>query len=1108
MTFIKRLELQGFKSFANKMSVDLSEGFSTFVGANGSGKSNIIDALCFVLGKSSKKSMRAELLSDLIFNGGKKGRPAKYAEVGLVFDNSNNVFPYEGDEFRISRRVLKEGNSVFKINSDTVKLKEITNALQSANVDPDGFNIILQGEIQRFVDLKSDERRQVIEDVSGISVYESKKKKSIRELEKVEDKLKEARTRLAERERYLKEIINDKKQAEKYLKMKAELKDKKASLLFKKIHNLEQQRTGYDEKISEYKESLKTAEAEIKEHQERIDSLQQELARLKNELAQRGDEEQQAITKQIDEVKEERMELENIINNHTREIERIKQRKHNIKTELKDVKSSISKARKELGETEDKIKALAEELADKREASEVTRAGEVVRAREELLNIEEELSELKEELMLIKQSEEYSAEIDKLKSKLEKNQSMLEKVNNSLSANKEELEELSSKKEEVRDYLQHLNSLRIKLETKQESLIDYASRGVKSILKSGIKGVKGTISSLGLVDRKFNTALNVAAGSLINSVVVSDDKCAQQCIEYLRRSKTGTASFIPLNKIKNSSISASDKDLKRINGAVDFAINLIKFDKEYNEAFEYVFRNTLVVRDLDTARRIGLNRIRMVTLEGDLINTSGLMTGGYRGKSSPGFLDKDFDKQLIELETKERKYNRYKKEINESVSLVRESIINDREEKARLESLISELKNSIDSLGNKIEEGSDLPEIKARVKELEEQKKELREQLKEPVNQQVVDRVKKEINNLESEHNQLIIDKGVKESELNKVLVREEERLAEILKRMDSELNDFKEELKQAREGLVDKTEKLEELKKVESKFYKELKELYDARDKVSKEVENHEEKINNLQKSTYEVKEKIQNLNLERASIVAKLDGLRTAFEEFSDWEPRQVRKKVDELQDDINKLEVIIKNFGPVNMKSIETYKEAEKDFDRIKNKTDELTSEKEEVLGIIDDIELKKKNAFMDAFNEIRDNFKRIFARLSPGGIAKLMLEDEEEPLEGGVVALIRPKGKKILTLKSMSGGEKTLAALAFIFAIQEYNPTPFYIMDEVDAALDKANTDKLAGIISDYSNNSQFIMVSHNDELISASDYLYGVSMNKKGVSDIVSIKLPE
>jgi len=257
MTFIKRLELQGFKSFASKMNVDFSRGFSTFVGSNGSGKSNVIDALCFVLGKASKKSMRADMLSDLIFNGGKQGRPAKHAEVGLVFDNSEKVFPVESDEFKISRRVLQKGNSVYKINDKVVKRNEILDSLARSNIDPNGFNIILQGDIQKFVDLSGEERRRVIEDVSGISIYEDKKRKSIRELEKVDEKLKEARTRLTERERYLKEIINDKKQAEKYLKMQEDLKDKKALLLFKKIHDLEQERTDFDERIDKNKCLLK-----------------------------------------------------------------------------------------------------------------------------------------------------------------------------------------------------------------------------------------------------------------------------------------------------------------------------------------------------------------------------------------------------------------------------------------------------------------------------------------------------------------------------------------------------------------------------------------------------------------------------------------------------------------------------------------------------------------------------------------------------------------------------------------------------------------------------------------------------------------------------------
>jgi len=1108
MTYIKRLEFHGFKSFANKLSLDLSNGFSTFVGSNGSGKSNVIDALCFVLGKASKKSMRADMLSDLVFNGGKNGRPSKFGEVSLVFDNSNNIFPYESDEFRVTRRVLSKGNSVYKINDQLVKRQEIINVLNRANVNPDGFNIILQGDIQKFVDLGGDERRKVIEDISGVSIYEDKKRKSIRELEKVEDKLKEARTRLAERERYLKEIINDKKQAEKFLKMQEGLRDKKASLLFKKIHDLEQERTEFDDKISKNNDLLKDSQVKNDKARKEIEELETKLNNVRVELAKKGDAEQQAIAKQLEEVKDKKLELENVISNHEREIKRINQRRDNVSSELKDAEFSIKNSKAEIKKIVKKADDLKAELSVKRKSSGVEQEEKATKLREELVSIEESLTRISNELIIAEQSSEYLDELKNVEVKLENHEVNLKRVSNSLVTSESKRTDLYSKKREVDDYLRHLNSAKAKLEARKDAFIDYGTKGVKAIMKNKDKlsGVFGTIAGLGLTDKRYTTALNVAVGSRLNAIVVRDDGCAQDCIELLRRNQAGTAAFIPLNKVSGFSI--NDNSITKIPGVIDYAINLVKFDNRYRKAFELVLRNTLVVQDLNVARNVGFNKVRMVTVQGDLIETSGLMTGGYRGKVNAGFLSEDVDEQLRDVESKSGKYERYKTEIAEALELLQEEIVKDREEKARLESLINELKESVERLKPKISKVVDVKELESKLRALNQRKKEIKEELSKGVDEASLKIARAEIEELEEKYNELIIKRSTMESELEKVFVKERDRLSEIVTELDNESKVFKQELIDAKKDLTIVKNKLKDLKTVEAKFYKELKELYDLRDSTSKSIDDLEKEINKLQNSNFLVKEKNQDLNIKRASVVAKLDGLRVAFEEFKGWEPKLVRKSVKELEAEINKLEVVIKNFGPVNMKSIETYKEVEKEFEKIKVKTEELTEEKEEVIKIIDGIESDKKKAFIDSFNVVKNNFEQIFARLSPGGIAKLMLEDPDEPFEGGVTALVRPKGKKILTLKSLSGGEKTLTALAFIFAIQECAPAPFYIMDEVDAALDKVNTEKLAEMISEYSKKSQFIVISHNDELISLSDFLYGVSMDKRGVSNIVSIKLPD
>lgn len=1108
MTYIKRMEVQGFKSFAHKTVIDIPKNFNVFVGSNGSGKSNVIDALCFVLGKTSKKSMRADMLTDLIFNGGKTGRPAKFAEVGLIFDNSQKEFPYEGEEFKISRRVLDKGTSMFKINDKPVKKQEIVDSLTRVNVDPDGFNVMLQGDIQRFVDLSPEERLSIIQDVSGISVFEDKKTKSLRELDKVESTLKEARVMLAEKERYLKEIINDKKQAEKFLKMQEELKDKKACLLFKKITELETKVTEFDDNIKVNNESIIKSDESIKKLRDAVATISKEQGRVRNELDKKGDSEQQALAKKSEIVKQKKTDLDNVINNHTRELARIKQRRESISTELTDADALIKKSKMELKDINNQVKNLQEEIVLKRKSSGVNEEERISKLKENLITIEESLSKLSNELLIGRQSADFLKEYNDISIKIKTHETNLSRVNTSVNGSETKREELYAKKREVDEYLTHLNGLKIRLESKKDSMIEYGGRGVRAVIKerTRLPGVHGTIATLGLTDKNFATALSVAAGNKINAIITTDDSCAQKCIEYLRQTQSGTASFIPLNKITRQQISEDLRKLKRVQGVIDFAINLIKFDEKYRHAFELVLKDTLIVHDLNVARSLN-NQVRTVTLQGDIVEPTGLMTGGYRGKNPEGFMSEDIDKELTDADEKLKKYKNYITEINDALNIINEEIIKDREEKARLESVMSELKESLNRLKPKIKDATDVDELTRQINELTDKKESIKKELATGIDEKVIREAREELNKLEAEYNKAVILRGTREAELEKVLQKDKDRLTELISELDKESEEFKKELNESKKELLNVNKELADLKKEESRFYKELKDLYDERDKLSKAVEQSEKEIHNLERGTYSVKEKIQDLNIKRAGVVAKLDGLRVAFEEFKNWEPRLVKKEAEELQDEINKLDVMIRNFGPVNMKSLETYKEVETEFEKIKVKTDELTGEKEEILKVITDIETRKKESFLETFDVVRTNFERIFAQLSPGGIAKLVLDNTEEPLNGGVTAIVRPKGKKILTLKSMSGGEKTITALAFIFAVQECSPTPFYIMDEVDAALDKANTEKLSEMLAEYGKKAQFIVVSHNDDLISAANYLYGVSMDMGGISKIVSLQLP-
>ncbi len=1096
MTYIKRMEFYGFKSFANKTVIDIPKGFNVFVGSNGSGKSNIIDAICFVLGKRSKKSMRAEMLTDLIFNGGKKGRPAKYAEVSIVFDNSSGIFPIDKKEVVITRRVLKKGVSIYRINGTLAKREEVLNLLSRAAINPDGFNIILQGDIQKFINLSPEERRLIIEDVSEISIYEEKKKKSLRELDKVDDKLKEAKITLVEKEKYLKELINDKRQAEKYLKLKDELFDKKALLLFKRIHNLEQKRTLLEEEISKYSSLEKEYEREISSLRERISNIEKEEARVREELMLKGDEEQKELSRRIDKVNARKIELENLIQNHKNELLRIKNRIINVKKELVDVESQIKQTNKELAELKKKISAVKSELLEKKKST--LEIEEINKLKSKLINIEERISRVKEKLIITEKSRETLSEINNYKSKLSELQFDYKKLLTELSEKELKRSQLYNKRSEITSYLSHLEKEKLRIEAKKESLIS-SSSSVRKILD--MPGVYGTIGSLGVIDKRYALALSVAAGRRVNAVVVDTDITAQRCIEYLRANKLGTATFIPLNKI-NPKITLRKISLP---GVIDYAINLVKFDSKFRKAFELILGDTLVVKDLNVARAIP--NMRIVTLDGDLVERSGIMTGGYRGKSI-GFMVEDLNKKLDDVIHNKNKYSKYLSEISESIAILDEEILSLREEKARIEARMSELENAIDSLKSKVEDVGDVVKLTEELNSLLEEKNKVKEKLQKCADERVISVAKEEVRKLEDAYNKLLIEEGTKKSKLEQILLKEKEKLIKIINELKSEQESFREELENAKKEYSNVKLELANLRKEESRFYKALKELYDKRDALQKERDMLLKKINDLEKKIYSVKEKSQSITIKRAEILAKLEGLKTAFKEFENWEPRLSKKSEDELRSEIAKLEVEIKNFGPVNMKSLETYKEVEVEYNELKEKVDGLNKEKQEILSVIDEIEKRKIKAFKETFNKINETFGRIYSELSPGGVAKMIIDNPENPFEGGISVIVMPKGKRVSSLRSISGGEKTMAALAFIFAIQESYPTPFYIMDEVDAALDKYNAEKLAQLIKKYSQSAQFLIISHNDEVISAGDNIYGITMDDRGISKIVSIRLPE
>lgn len=1160
MTKINKMVMNGFKSFAKHTELVFGDDFNCVIGPNGSGKSNILDALCFVLGRMSAKSMRAEKSANLIYNGGKTRNSAKQGEVSLYFDNQDKEFPLEEEEVKITRIIKKSGQSVYLINDDKSTRQQILDLMSTARIDANGFNIVLQGDIVRFTEMPLDHRREIIEEISGISVYEEKKHKALRELDKVEERLKEASIVLTERNAYLKELKKERDQALKFRELQSQIKENKASYLYIQIERNEKEKEKYDSQIAEHQGKLDSMNNEIQEIKNEIEEKKKNIEDLNKDIEEKGDKGQAQIQRDIEEAKVQLATKKTRKDNIRAEIEKIQIRRKQLEDDLSEADSKIQELRKkkeeltgervgkaeeleklekqvsgfrgdnsinDAAQIEQKIEEIEKESEDKQKGVEKLREKqqELIRNKDSL---DFQMNNVDEQIQKMKAVEkEHQSKIDDLKKKKEEFKSSVEELNKRLEEDSIIAKQIGSKKEELSSKEEELAKLRSRsLQLKEHSRGNIA---IKNLLEQNKKGVYGTLRDLGSVKQEFSSALETAAGPRINSVVVEDDAVASECIKYLKENKLGSATFLPLNKIRPRDSSKVDGFTSE-KGVKGIAIDLINFDSKYEKAFSYVFGDTLVVDDIDSARSIGVGKARMVTLSGDLTETSGAMHGGYRQRKSLGFNEEEVVSGLKKCEDS-------LKELNDSISmLVKRRAENEekidllRKSKADLEGDIIKTEKSLhledgdvdasqkkkDEFRSKLDQvekelGSLQEEIKSNMDslmELKRKKQELRDSLNKVRNPEALaelnafeqkrDEVKEAVMNLDGKINNL-------NTEIKEMRLPEKERFSELLKGLDKDEKNFKEELTKLSSEIDGKEKELVEKEENARQFYAQYKGLFAQRSKIEDFIGENERKIDKLRDTAKDEEIKLNQVSLVNAEVKAKLAGLR---EEFSQYEGVKVdtSRKLDDLKRDISKFERMADDIGSVNLRALDIYEEVEKEYSSLLGKKDKLSTEKEDVLQMMEEIDTKKKDLFMKAYHSVNAKFQEFFRSLSTKGEAFLELENEEKPFEGGIDIKVRIVGKKFMDIRSLSGGEKTMTALAFIFAIQEYEPHKFYILDEIDAALDKKNAEKLANLIRTYVDKAQYIVISHNDAVITEADNLYGISMNEHSISNVTTLKV--
>ncbi|MBI2545707.1 chromosome segregation protein SMC [Candidatus Woesearchaeota archaeon] len=1165
MTKVTRLVLSGFKSFAKRTELLFGDGFNCVLGPNGSGKSNIMDAICFVLGKASAKALRAERLTSFIYNGGKTKQPAKQAEVSIYFDNSKKTFPSEDHEIKITRIARQNGQSVYKINDKVRTRQEILELLGVAKIDPDGYNIILQGDIVRFTEMPTVERRQLIEEIAGISIYEEKKHKAMLELDKVEGRLREAEILLKEKQANLDDLRKDRDTALKFKDMNDKIRQHQASYLKIQIDKREKERSELQKKIDSLQEQLGKINSKILAMQQENQEKRKQIEEISREIEEKGEKEQVELNRDVGNLKVELAKQQSRFEVCTSELEKIKARNADLEKSIAAAQVKISQLKQDKAELEKKkageLRALQEYEGKIQKFKEKNRMEDAAAIEKEIMELEKVIDEQEkqaasmreEQHALLRDKDRVEFQIKTLDEKIQKveavekdNKSKFAEVRQQRDEFKKATLELNKILDEdatlaktlhaAKDRLDNLRDEVSKLIAKnigiQESAAsDTAAREILN-QKGRIQGIHGTVAELGQASAKYSLSLEIAAGPRMRSIVVENDKVAAECIRYLKVNKLGIATFLPLNKLESRQTTKEVEELAKAKGSHGLALNLVQFDPKFSKVFNYIFANTIVVDSIDVARRLGIGKAKMVSLDGDVAEHSGIMQGGFRQKRTGSFQDKSLGEaiekkqgELHELEQGIGKMEKRRDDIEKRIGHLRQFKANIEGDIIKAEKLLhleagdvdvsrkqkDELQAQGQQLDKKLRElGDKISALNRQLAQAKTKRQEMRSKvvgLRDPV-------LLAELRSFEEKKSQLFelslkIDADIKNSELQIASLYEPEieKARLIIRQLEKENASFGKEQGELQQAIKGKQQALKQKEAQVKEFSAKYRALFERRKKLEEEMHRNELAINSEQPESRSVEINMNNITFQRAELVGKLAALNEEFEQYHGIDII-TSKTEEQLKSEISKFERLKADIerGGVNMKALEIYDSVERQYNELVDKKEKLVKEKQDVLTMMDEIEGRKKELFMKTLEVVTGNFKTIFSSLSTKGEVDLELENPEKPFEAGLDIKVRITGNKFLDIRGLSGGEKTMTALSFIFAIQENEPASFYILDEVDAALDRHNSEKFGKLIGKYGERAQYIIISHNDSVITEAHNLYGVSMDENGISNVVSLKL--
>lgn len=1158
---LKEIEIDNFKSFGKRTTVPLLPGFTTISGPNGSGKSNIIDSILFALGLSSSRTMRAERLPDLINNLGGK----KEAQVTIWFTDDADV------EIEVTRKLKVKDNgytSTYYLDGKTSTLTEVHEKLLSYNISPHGYNVVMQGDVTSIISMSIVERRKILDELAGVADFDRKIELAQIELQKVQEGMEKENIIMLELDERLKQLEGERNEAVKYARLKEELKELEKHCLAARLNKVEgeysalkdenaglrQKRTDsivrlgqLNDEIERDKQTLVDIEAETQRINEQSQKkLSEELENSKIEIS-RSQSTIDFLNKQIKDHEENIVNLENETKTLEKKINDLERKKGKFEKEQAVIQKEIDVLNEGYQAIQDKLKAKGQNqnVSTTKILETQTKINKLKESKEDLntkrTRLEEQISHLKEDLdKTRKEAETALGELkdltqsssfknSKLNQLQEKKASLQRHVSRLKAEQIETREELNERTKKLSRLERELDKLEVHKQVFKETT--GMGSAVETILNSGLKGIFGTLSQLAYVDGKYKQSLEVAAGNRLKAIVVDNDATAANCIELLRSSGAGRATFLPLNKLKPAPtlLPAS------IKGCQGYAVDLIKFENKYRDAFFYALSDTLIMDNLDNARK-NIGRNRMVTLGGELLEKSGAVTGGSQVNLNISF-GQGGEQEQERLQKEVKNLQDYTNQLENDLKELAKQVDEGSEELDKIKTEITKEETNSSSAVESIKKLTKLSEeSKAKVVELS-QAIETNTAEFEKFDEKIKDK-DQDIINLEVELQHIAA--GIKDSSLEK-LVTESQDIESKIKELETKqqelvsesksfsveaefstkakeqyeekANNSRKEIERIKTELPEHEEKLKtlqdtvkELEKESAEETRRLSELSTKRNEISNGLMSKGEQKGELQTQIEQLAEKVTAIELKLRELETDLNDLRTKFQEQTQDEEYKPLENIDldKITKQIESIEKRMRALEPVNMRAIEEYDNVSSRQKEIREKLEQLSFERDTILSQIASYSEDKKVNFFQTFEGVNKHFQEIFHELSYGH-GELILENPNDPFAGGLVIRAQPRDKKMQRLEAMSGGEKSLTALSFMFALQRYSPAPFYAFDEVDMFLDSLNADRLARMVRKQSNHAQFVVVSLRRPMLDNSDQAIGVTLRADGFTQILGVK---